>query len=444
MANTDNIQNILNKLGIQKLNDMQTRVGEVIRTMRDDVVVLSPTGTGKTLAYLLPLQEQLDREDIRPQMLVITPGRELALQSHEVFERMKCGLKSMACYGGRATMDEHRRMREVNPQVVFATPGRLLDHMEKGNIITDNVSVLVIDEFDKCLEMGFAREMQNIIGFLADDCRHVLLSATDIESIPQYVNMHRVKKLDFIPADEQVNDRVSLFTVRSEEKDKLPILARLLTECGTKSSIVFLNYRDAVERTSSFLRDAGFTLSSFHGGLDQRQREQQLYRFSNGSTNIMVCTDLAARGLDVPSIENIIHFHLPLAEEEYVHRVGRTARWDASGNTFFILGPEEHMPEYIKEEPEDYVVREENVFPSKPLMSTIYIGKGKKDKLSKGDIVGFLCKTGGLKGDEIGRIDINERYTYVAVSRLRVKSLLRLVANAKIKGMKTVIEEIRG
>lgn len=437
------MKEILKKLNIIKLNAMQEAVGKEITSTTKDVVVLSPTGTGKTLAYLLPLQSQLDRDDVQPQMLVITPGRELALQSHEVFTSMKCGLRSMACYGGRATMDEHRRLRELNPQVVFATPGRLLDHLEKGNILTDAVTVLVIDEFDKCLEMGFAREMRNIIGFLNDDCRRVLLSATDIDSIPEYVNMRHTTKLDFIPTDVQLNDKVSTYVVHSPEKDKLPILARLLTERADKSSIVFLNYRDAVERTADYLRSLGFTLSAFHGGLDQREREQQLYRFSNGSANIMVCTDLASRGLDIPSIENIIHFHLPVAEEEFVHRVGRTARWDASGNTFFILGPEEHMPEYIKEEPTDYEVKATEVFPSHPLMTTIYIGKGKKDKLSKGDIVGFLCKTGGLKGNEIGRIDVNERYTYVAVSRNKAKQVLKLTAGCKIKGMKTIIEETK-
>ena len=302
-------------------------------------------------------------------------------------------------------MDEHRRLREINPQVIFATPGRLLDHLEKGNILADDVNCLVIDEFDKCLEMGFAREMQNILGFLNDDCRHILLSATDIDAIPQYVNMKRVNKLDFLPHSELISNRVSSFTVRSTEKDKLPILGRLLTEMGATSSIVFLNYRDAVERTAEYLRGYGFALSAFHGGLEQDQREAQLYRFANGSANVMVCTDLASRGLDVPAIENIIHFHLPNTEEEYVHRVGRTARWDATGNTYFILGPEESLPDYIKDEPSEYQVNIEEVFPSKPLMSTIYIGKGKKDKLSKGDVVGFLCKIGGLKGNDIGRIE---------------------------------------
>lgn len=437
------MKTILSRLGISALNDMQVAVGDAIHTSDKDVIVLSPTGTGKTLAYILPLQAQLDSDDIRPQMLVLTPRRELAHQSHDVFERMKCGIKSMACYGGSATMLEHRRIREINPQVIFATPGRLLDHLEKGNILADNVKVLVIDEFDKCLEMGFAREMQNIIGFLSDDCRRVLLSATDIDTIPDYVNMRHVVKLNFIPDDVQVNNRVRSFVVNSLEKDKLPVLARLLTECGDKSSIVFLNYRDAVERTSQYLLQQGFTLSSFHGGLDQRQREQQLYLFSNGSNNIMVCTDLAARGLDVPSIDNIIHFHLPLAEEEYVHRVGRTARWDAKGNTFFILGPEEHIPEYVKDKPEEYNIQVQDVFPSHPRMTTLYIGKGKKDKISKGDIVGFLCKNAGLKGSDIGRIDVMERYCYVAIPRHTVRQVLRLTANVKIKNLRTIVEEIR-
>ena len=432
------MNDILKRLGIDALNEMQVSVCEAITRSDDDIVVLSPTGTGKTLAYLLPLQQKSDLK-----MFVITPGRELTLQSFVVFERMKCGKKAMACYGGRATMDEHRRLREINPQVIFATPGRLLDHLEKGNILADDVNCLVIDEFDKCLEMGFAREMQNILGFLNDDCRHILLSATDIDAIPQYVNMKRVNKLDFLPHSELISNRVSSFTVRSTEKDKLPILGRLLTEMGATSSIVFLNYRDAVERTAEYLRGYGFALSAFHGGLEQDQREAQLYRFANGSANVMVCTDLASRGLDVPAIENIIHFHLPNTEEEYVHRVGRTARWDATGNTYFILGPEESLPDYIKEVSSEYQVNIDEVFPSKPLMSTIYIGKGKKDKLSKGDVVGFLCKIGGLKGNDIGRIDVKDRYTYVAVSSQKVKSLLHNVSGAKIKGIKTVCELIR-
>lgn len=435
---------ILNKLGIQALNPMQQAVSKECSSSDKDLVVLSPTGTGKTLAYLLPLQEQVERDDISVQILVITPGRELALQSSEVLKNMKCGVRGMACYGGRPAMDEHRRMRQENPQVVFATPGRLLDHLEKGNILCDNVFCLVIDEFDKCLEMGFAREMNAILGFLSDDCRRVLLSATDIEQIPNYVNMGRTAKLSFLRDEEQTNDRVETYVVNSEEKDKLPLLARLLTEVGNESSIVFLNYRDSVDRVSAYLKENGFPHVVFHGGLDQRQREHALHQFSNGSVNIMVCTDLASRGLDIPSIGSIIHYHLPLAESEYIHRVGRTARWDAKGRTFFLLGPEEHIPDFIDIEPEEYQVLATEAHPVMPKMSTLYIGKGKKDKLSKGDIVGFLCKIGGLKSAEIGRIDVYDHYVYVAVDRKKVTSVLKNTAGSKIKGHKTIVELIRG
>ena len=355
---------ILDKIGIKCLNPMQVAVGKEITSTQKDVVILSPTGTGKTLAYMLPLQEQLDRDDINVQMLVIVPGRELALQSHEVLQSLKCGLRSMACYGGRATMDE---------------------------ILCDSVQVIVIDEFDKCLEMGFAREMSAILGFVDDNCRRVLLSATDMDDIPRFVNMGRTVKLNFIPEDEQTNDRVESYFVRSQEKDKLGTLALLLSDIGEASSIVFLNYRDSIERTSEYLKANGFCHVVFHGGLDQKQREQALHQFSNGSVQIMVCTDLAARGLDIPKIGNVIHYHLPLSQQEYIHRVGRTARWDASGRTFFLLGPEENMPEFIDLDPEEYHVQSEVAKPVLPQMVTLYIGKGKKDKISKGDIVGFLC-----------------------------------------------------
>ena len=193
-----------------------------------------------------------------------------------------------------------------------------------------------------------------------------------------------------------------------------------------------------------YLRDNGFPHVVFHGGLDQRQREQALYQFSNGSVNIMVCTDLASRGLDIPSIGSIIHYHLPLAESEYIHRVGRTARWDAKGKTFFLLGPEETVPEFIDVNPEEYVVQTTVCRPIMPSRTTLYIGKGKKDKISKGDIVGFLCKIGGLKSAEIGRIDVYDRYTYVAIDRKKLASVLKNTAGVKIKGQRTILEEWSG
>ena len=457
------IQKILTKLRITELNEMQQHAAEAILGSDGDVVLLSPTGTGKTLAYLLPLVQSLtpnpssngEGDLVAPQALVITPGRELALQSDNVLKSMGCGLRSMACYGGRPTMDEHRVLKEVRPQIIFGTPGRLNDHLDKENIQRYGIRWLVIDEFDKCLEMGFHAEMQKLIKSLPGLKRRILLSATNAEQIPQFVNMAKKGTLiDFLPEEEQTSERVTLYEVRSPQKDKLETLKQLLLGFGDESSIVLLNYRNAVERVSDYLKEQGFTISCFHGGLDQRQREDQLYRFSNGSANILVATDLASRGLDIPDIQNIIHYHLPESEDGYIHRVGRTARWDASGRTFFILNSEESIPEFIIDhsplniehyEPTQKMVNGQcsMVNVPAPKMSTLYIGKGKKDKISKGDIVGFLCKNGGLKADEIGRIDVKDRYAYVAIHREKLKQTLHLVQGQKIKGIKTIVEEVR-
>ena len=437
---------MLEKLGIAELNEMQREAGDAILRGKQDVVVLSPTGSGKTLAYLLPLVQLTDAQSDQVQALVIVPGRELALQSDRVLRDMGSGLRSAACYGGRTAMEEHRKLKELRPQIVFGTPGRLNDHLDKGNISVYGVRFLVIDEFDKCLEMGFHDEMARLLKKLPGIRRRILLSATDAEQIPDFVQMGRVQKLDYLMEEEQVPERVTLYEVKSPVKDKLETLKALLCSFGDQQSIVFLNYRESVERVDDYLRRQGFATSAFHGGMEQKQREDALYKFSNGSANVLVSTDLASRGLDIPDIQNIVHYHLPLNEQELVHRVGRTARWDKQGRAFFIVGPEEQMPSFV-----EGTIEQTNLHtpPSTlheipvPRMATIYIGKGKKDKISKGDIVGFLCKKGGLEPAEIGRVDVTDRYAYAAVSRPKLQQVLRLTKGEKIKGIKTVIEPVK-
>lgn len=440
---TKNMNEILDKLGIVQLNDMQEETINAILRNDGDVVLLSPTGSGKTLAYLLPLTQMVNPNFDEVQAIIVVPGRELALQSATVLKDMGCGLRAYACYGGRAAMDEHRVLSQVRPHIIFATPGRLNDHLEKGNISASFVKFLVIDEFDKCLEMGFMEEMRRLLDALPSVRRKFLLSATDAESIPRFVNMGRTQQLDFLVEEEQVSSRVQVYQVESPIKDKLDTLRILLLDLGTQSSIVFLNYRDSVERVALFLKEQGFTISFFHGGLEQRQREDALYKFSNGSANILVATDLASRGLDIPDIDNIIHYHLPESEQGYVHRVGRTARWEAQGRAFFITNSEESIPKYVEGEVEKYIPHPVTDVIPLPRMVTLYIGKGKKDKLSKGDIVGFLCKKGGLTSAEIGKISVEERFTYVAIDRQKFPSVLSLIQGEKIKGIKTIFEKVR-
>ncbi len=436
------IDKILSRLGINQLNEMQTDVARAMYRTTDDITILSPTGSGKTLAYMLPVVFRIKPELNCAQVAVIVPSRELAKQSLEVFKQLGTGLRGMALYGGRTAMDEHREIDKLCPQIIFATPGRLNDHIAKGNINVHGIRVLVLDEFDKCLNMGFADEMKDVFLSMPSVERRILLSATDCEEIPSFVNMERNILIDYSEkdSDKNVSDRVAEYVVLSPSKDKLETLSHLLRSFGQSSTIVFLNYRDSVERTWRYLTDCGFIASIYHGGLEQREREDNLNAFSNGSTTVLVCTDIASRGLDIPDVDNIVHYHLPQAEPEYVHRVGRTARWQAEGRTFLLLNKEEKVPEYIDREIPEYVIPSDLPPIAKPRMSTLYIGKGKKDKISKKDVLGFLCKVCRLQGTEIGKINVTERYCYVAVQSDKIKQVLNLSSGEKIKGVRTEIE----
>ena len=290
--------------------------------------------------------------------------------------------------------------------------------------------------------MGFRAEMQKALESLPNIERRILLSATDSDEMPSFVRMQRTININHLTDEEQTPDRIGLYTVQCPERDKLGTLDTLLRSFGNQQTIVFMNYRDGVERVSQFLRSEGYVVSDFHGGKEQREREEAIYRFANGSANILVGTDLAARGLDIPDIANVVHYNLPVGEDEYIHRVGRTGRWDATGRAFMLIGPEEHLPEYVKEKTEEYKL-DDNSKKRVPLprMATIYIGKGKKDKISKGDILGYLCKTCGVEGSEIGRIDVYERYAYVAVERKTADRIVKISKGAKIKGVRTIIEK---
>ena len=430
------------KLRVESLNDMQKATAKAMQAGKGDVVVLSPTGTGKTLAYLLPLVEMITPESETVQAVVIVPGRELALQSQQVLAALGV-VRGMACYGGRAAMEEHRALKQLRPQVIFATPGRLNDHLAKGNISADDVRLLIIDEFDKCLDMGFENEMRTALASLPQVKRRVLLSATNSPRIPLFVETAKLECIDFVGEAEKVKQRIAVYEVKSDSKDKLDTLHRLLLAFNGESTIVFLNHRESVERTNAFLVEQGFVTSLFHGGLEQDAREGALYRFANGSVNVLVCTDLASRGLDIDDVQHIVHYHLPETADAYTHRIGRTARWDKLGNGYFILSEGERIPEYVDSEVQPFALPTVNGKAQMPRMATLYIGKGKKDKISKGDILGFLCKKGHLNNDDIGRIDVKERYAYVAVSRNKVKRLLADVAGEKIKGVKTIVEEVK-
>ena len=430
-------QSALTRLTIETLTPMQEDALTACRK-HNDVVLLSPTGTGKTLAYLLPMIEGLQVGKEGVQAMVIVPSRELALQIDSVIKAMALPWKAMSVYGGRAAMDEHRTMKGVNPSIIIGTPGRLNDHLSKGNIDAKSIQLLVIDEFDKCLELGFQGEMQQVIEQLPAVRRRYLTSATDMDEIPQFTGVRTPFKINYLEADNE--SRVHTYVVHSESKDKLQTLYKLLCTLNGGQAIVFCNHRESVDRVGSYLREQKLAHEAYHGGMEQEIRERALYKFRNGSSNVLISTDLAARGLDIPEVQHIIHYHLPGGEDAYIHRTGRTARWTAEGSSYLILHSEEHTPEYLTTTIEDYPLPERVGRPEQPAWTTIYIGRGKKDKINKVDIAGFLYKKGQLTREDVGNIDVHDYYAYVAVRRTKVKQLLSMVANEKIKGLKTKME----
>ena len=306
------IKNILTNLKIEQLNAMQEAAIDTWKEGKD-LILLSPTGSGKTLAYLLPLLQSLKPDVKGVQAIVLVPSRELALQIDQVFKSMNTPFKAVSCYGGRPAMEEHRTIKGVQPSVVIGTPGRMNDHLSKQNIDAETVTTLVIDEFDKCLEFGFQEEMATVIGQLPRLKRRFLLSATDAEEIPQFTGLNKTIKLNFLNTEEQTVQRLHLYKVLSPGKDKLETLYKLLCTLGSRSTLVFCNHRESVERVGKYLQSKKFQCGIFHGGMEQDDRERSLYKFRNGSCHVLISTDLAARGLDIPEIENAVSYtHLTL------------------------------------------------------------------------------------------------------------------------------------
>ncbi|HEV8080602.1 MAG TPA: DEAD/DEAH box helicase, partial [Chitinophagaceae bacterium] len=396
-------EKLLSNLNIDALNDMQLAAISAIEN-NNNILLLSSTGSGKTLAFLIPILQKLDPQIKKTQALIIVPSRELALQIEQVFKSLGTNFKITCCYGGHLRETEENNLVQA-PALLVGTPGRLADHIRRGNITTDTIHTLVLDEFDKSLESGFWEEIVFIIESLKSLQKRILTSATEAVEVPDFVGLTSPVKLNFLSPDVEKENRLFIKTVLSEDKDKSDTLFKLICSIGNKSLIVFCNHREAVERTSGLLIQKGIVNEFYHGAMEQQQRDSALCKFKNGTVNVLVTTDLASRGLDIPNIKYIIHYHLPATEEVYIHRNGRTARMDAGGTVILILSAEEKLPPYIKEV-EQYDLHENSPLPEKPKWTTLFIAAGKKDKVNKIDIVGFLSNKGQLKKDDIGLIDV--------------------------------------
>jgi superfamily II DNA/RNA helicase len=429
------IKQALQNLKITALNPMQQAAIEAAK--KGDVILLSPTGSGKTLGFLLPLLALLDANVPTVQAMVLVPSRELALQIEQVFRAIGSGFKVNCCYGGHSVKIEMNNLSQP-PAVLIGTPGRIGHHLRRESFSTDTIHTLILDEFDKALEFGFQEDMAYIIRQMPNIRKRMLTSATKMDEIPSFTGVVKPQTLNYLTSAASAPD-LKQKVVIAEAADKLDALFALICKISDQATLIFCNHRDAVERISDLLFDRGLPHDIFHGGMEQDDRERALLKFRNGSHRILITTDLASRGLDIPEIEHVVHYQLPHNEEAFLHRNGRTARMHAKGTSYLLLAPDE-KPSYLTELPEIEELPEKISLPPLSPWATLYIAAGKKDKINKVDIVGLLLKKGELDKDDLGLIEVLDNSAYAAVKRNKIERTVQLVKNEKIKGRKIKID----
>ena len=429
------IEKVLKNLKIASLNEMQ-RVA-INSASNTDTVILSPTGSGKTIAFLIPVLSRLDDAKTGIQAMILVPSRELALQIEQVFKAMGTGFKVNCFYGGHPVKTERNNLIEA-PAVLIGTPGRIAYHIRHENFNPNAIHTIVLDEFDKALEFGFEEDLAFIISRLKNVGRRILTSATKMTEIPSFTGLGKSAEVNFLSDSNSLPDLV-IKSVVSDAADKLEALFSLICKIGNRSTLVFCNHREAVDRISALLWNMGLDHGVFHGGMEQEDREKALLKFRNGSYRFLITTDLASRGLDIPEIEFVVHYQLPHNEEAFLHRNGRTARMHSSGTAYVIL-TEDEKPSFLKDKTVIEVLPEKAIVPENTSWATLYLGAGRKDKINKIDIVGLLMKKGKLEKDELGLIEVQDYASYAGVSRNKIVNIVKLLKNEKIKNKKIKIE----
>lgn len=430
--------NIKGRLGIAELNAMQLAVKA---SRAHKLILLAPTGSGKTVAFAIALLRSLRPSTGSVQGVVLAPSRELVLQIHDVVRRLASGYKTVAFYGGHPMSDEVNSLSQT-PDIIVATPGRMLDHIRRATVDLSAVRALVIDEYDKSLELGFQDEMKRIVKRLRHISDTVLTSATVLSEMPDFIDLSDAETIDCTDGEGSVAaPRLNIAHVESPARDKAQTLVDLLRSLPNGKVLVFVNHRESADRTYDILRSAGLSAGVYHGGLDQIEREKAVKMLDNGSRPILVTTDLAARGLDLDSLSAVVHYHLPVSHEAWTHRNGRTARAGASGDVFVITSEADNIPEYVVWD-HDYNPTGCSDDPIRADFVTLYINAGKKEKISRGDVVGYLCQKGGLEASQIGKIDVGDHRVLVAVDAGQADGVLRRLASEKIKGRRVKVSRV--
>lgn len=438
------ILNNLKSLGYLKMTPIQEK-GLPFILNNQDFIGQANTGSGKTAAFALGILSKLDLTNRNPQALVIVPTRELASQVTDEIRRLARfipNIKILTLSGGSEERHKIKSLKQ-GAHILVGTPGRLIKLMDTGMIISADIKTLVLDEADRLLEMGSIDEIDRIASFTPLDRQTMLFSATFPNGIKDLsANLQENAAQVTIDSQHQMNTVKQIFFRIKEDKDNA--LLRILSHYQPKSCIIFCNSRESCNRIDGLLRKKRMNSLQIHSDFEQHERTLTLIKFINKSCRILVATDLASRGLDVKEVSAVINYDLPHDHEMYVHRIGRTGRAGQKGLALNLYSTKEFdvlrsIGEYLKT---DCPIVELNTLEKikpiilSPLMTTIYISGGKKNNIRPGDILGALTKEAGLKGEDVGKINVLEVNSYVAISHEKVKHAIECLSAGKIKGKK--------
>lgn len=414
-----------------------------------DLIGQSKTGSGKTAAFSLPILNHIDLKDKQIQALILCPTRELATQVVSEIRRLGRrmeGLQVLALTGGQPGREQAESLAK-GVHIAVGTPGRVLDHIDRERIDFSGIKTLVLDEADKMLDMGFIQELKAIIQVLPKKRQTALFSATFPAEIQSLSSQYQSKPVKVEIEDEEIQSVIEQIVYDTEHEDKINTLMRVLQQHPAQSILIFCNMKATVNEIEEALTEQNVSCAALHGDLDQRARDRVMAMFRNGSHRILIATDVAARGLDIDSLELVINFDLPNQPETYVHRIGRTGRAGKDGLAITLAHPKDALRLIqFEQAAKSKIVRKNLRFKNQhglggalqeSAMKTLSISGGRKDKLRPGDILGALTgEAGGLAAAQIGKIEILERFSYVAVSSSVADRALDRLRNGKIKGKK--------
>jgi len=413
----------------------------------NDLIGQSKTGSGKTAAFSLPILKQLELADRRLQALVICPTRELSAQVARELRKLgrkHKGLAVLELVGGQPLRHQVDALNR-GIHVAVGTPGRLLDHVSRGTLSCDALKTLVLDEADRMLDMGFGPDVEAIVVELPKPRQTVLFSATFPNTIEALSARYQHKPIR-VTIHEPAQETLALRQVYIETNTdgKLDALCWALGHYPHESALIFCNFKATVVKLRETLLGSGFSVDRLDGDLEQFQRDQVLAKFRNQSVRILIATDVAGRGIDVEDLELVVNYELPPKPEIYVHRIGRTGRAGKGGTAVSLVNTRELSKISALEQATggsmEKAVIDTAAASSEPIareakMRTIMISGGRKDKVRPGDILGALTgEAGGLNGRDIGRIEIQDRLSYVAVARSVARSATKSLDSGRIKG----------